>query len=141
MTRNPPLSGIQAQQGVRWGGVFASTLHYPLSPFYPNKQAQEAMVQGTVCFSPSCKMLRRLSKEYSIGKRRECDKKTWAVRFKQNSRKIRPGNQVKLFHLMRGIYLDQLAMAGGEGRELLRRIKYKALREYRSKNGWDDRRP
>jgi hypothetical protein len=32
---------------------------------------------------------------------------------------------------MREMYLDKLAMAGGEGRELLRRIKYEALREYR----------
>jgi hypothetical protein len=39
------------------------------------------------------------------------------------------------------MYLDQLAMAGGEGRELLRRIKYGALREYRTKNGRADRRP
>jgi hypothetical protein len=41
---------------------------------------------------------------------------------------------------MREMYLDKLAMAGGEGSELLRRIKYEALREYRQKNGWDDRR-
>jgi hypothetical protein len=80
-------------------------------------------------------------KEYSIGQRRECDKKTGAVKFKQNSRKIRPGTRVKLFHLLREMYLDQLAMAGGEGRELLRRIKYEALREYRTKNGRDDRHP
>jgi hypothetical protein len=53
-----PLWGIQAQQGVP--GAFAITLQYSLSPFYPNKQAQEAMVQGTLCFSRSCKMLRRL---------------------------------------------------------------------------------
>jgi hypothetical protein len=46
----------------------------------------------------------------------------------------------KLFHLMRDMYLDKLAMAGGEGRELLRLIKYEALREYRAKNGWHDRR-
>jgi hypothetical protein len=79
--------------------------------------------------------------EYAIGKRRKPDKKTGAVRFKQNSRDIRPGNRVKLFHLMRGIYLDQLAMAGGQGRKLLTKIKYDALRDYRARNGWDDRRP
>jgi hypothetical protein len=33
------------------------------------------------------------------------------------------------------------ATAGGEGRALLRAIKYEALREYRAKNGWDDQRP
>jgi hypothetical protein len=41
---------------------------------------------------------------------------------------------------MRDMYLDKLAMAGDEGRELLRQIKYEALREYRRKNGWNDRR-
>jgi hypothetical protein len=80
-------------------------------------------------------------KEYSIGQRRERDDKSGAAKFKQNSRKIRLGHRVKLFHLMRDMYLDQLAMAGGEGRELLLRIKYEALREYRIKNGRDDRRP
>jgi hypothetical protein len=86
-------------------------------------------------------ILKAPRKEYSMGQRRECDGKTGAARFKQNSRKIRPGNRVKLFHLMRDMYLDKLAMAGGEGSELLRRIKYDALREYRTKNGRDDRRP
>jgi hypothetical protein len=79
-------------------------------------------------------------KEYSIGKRLRRDPKSGAARFKQNSRPIRPGHRVKLFHLMRDMYLDKLAMAGGEVRELLRHIKYEALREYRRKNGWNDRR-
>jgi hypothetical protein len=86
-------------------------------------------------------ILKSPCKEYLIGQRRECDKKTGVVRFKQNSRKIRPGTRVKLFHLMREMYLDQLAMAGGEGSELLPRIKYEALRKYRTKNGRADRRP
>lgn len=82
-----------------------------------------------------------LCKEYSIGRRRECNEKTGAARVKQNSREIRPGNRLKLFRLMRDMYLDKLAMAGGEGSKLLRRIKYDALREYRIKNGWGGRRP
>ena len=86
-------------------------------------------------------ILKSPCKEYSIGQRLERDEKTGAVRFKQNSRKIRPGNRVKLFQLMREMHLDQLAMAGSEGRELLRQIKYEALREYRTKNGRADRRP
>jgi hypothetical protein len=45
-------------------------------------------------------ILKSPCKEYSIGKRRECDEKTGAVKFKQNSRKIRPVNRVKLFYLM-----------------------------------------
>ena len=54
---------------------------------------------------------------------------------------MRPGHRVALFNLMREMYLDELSMAGGEGRELLKRIKYEALREYRNKNSRDDRRP
>jgi hypothetical protein len=86
-------------------------------------------------------ILKAPRKEYSIGQRRECDKKTATAKFKQNSRSLRPGNRLKLFNLMRDMYLDKLAMSGGEGSKLLRRIKYEALREYRIKNGWDDRRP
>jgi hypothetical protein len=51
------------------------------------------------------------------------------------SRKIRPGNRVKLFYFMRGIYLDKLAMAGGGACELPRKIKYEALRGYREITG------
>jgi hypothetical protein len=80
-------------------------------------------------------------KEYSIGKRRKPDERTGLARFKQNSRQLRPGIRVKLFNLMRDMYLDELSMAGGEGCELLRGIKYEALREYRTKNGRGDRRP
>ncbi len=80
------------------------------------------------------------SKEYSIGRRRKLDK-NGAAKYKQNARKMRPGNRVKLFLLMREIYLDQLALAGGNGRKLLQQIKYAALRQYRAKNGWNDRRP
>jgi hypothetical protein len=86
-------------------------------------------------------MIKSPRQEYSIGKRKEPDVDTGAPRFKQNSREIRPRNRVKLFQLMRDMYLDQFALAGGEGCKLLRKIKYEALREYRAKNGWDDRRP
>jgi hypothetical protein len=51
------------------------------------------------------------------------------------------GHRVKVFYLMRDIYLDQLAMADGEGCKLLQTIKCEAMREYRRKNGWHDRRP
>jgi hypothetical protein len=86
-------------------------------------------------------ILKSPRKEYSIGKRLKGDAKTNAAKCKQNSRALRPGHRVALFNLMRDMYVDKLAMAGGEGRELLRRIKYEALRQYRIKNGWDDRRP
>jgi hypothetical protein len=86
-------------------------------------------------------ILKSPCKEYSLGKRRKPDERTGLARFKQNSRQLRPGHRVALFDLMRDMYLDELSMAGGEGCELLRRIKYEALREYRNKNGRGDRRP
>jgi hypothetical protein len=85
-------------------------------------------------------ILKSPCKEYSVG-RRSCDDKTGAAKYKQNSRPLRPGHRVKLFYLMREIYLDQLAMAGGKGCKLLQTTKYEALREYRRHNGWHDRRP
>lgn len=71
-------------------------------------------------------------KEYSVGKYSKQDK-GGLPRYKQNSRSLRPGHRVKIFHLMREIRLPDLAMAGGDGRELLRKIKYEALQEYRRK--------
>jgi hypothetical protein len=86
-------------------------------------------------------MVKSPQKEYSIGRRRNPDRSTENSRFKQNSRNIRLGHRVRLFNLMRDMYLDQLAMAGGEGCKLLQQIKYEALRDYRRKNGWEDQRP
>jgi hypothetical protein len=71
-------------------------------------------------------------KEYSVGKRSEPDE-NGMPRYKQNSRPLRPGHRVKLFYLMRNMRLPELAIAGGDGRELLRTIKYEALGEYRRK--------
>jgi hypothetical protein len=70
--------------------------------------------------------------EYSIGKRRKPDR-NGLPRYKQNSRKLRPGHRVQLFYLMHDMHLPELAMAGGEGRKLLTIIKYEALRDYRRK--------
>jgi hypothetical protein len=42
---------------------------------------------------------------------------------------LRPGERVILFRLMQDMYLDQLAVAGGEGTDMLRRIKRRALQD------------
>jgi hypothetical protein len=42
-----------------------------------------------------------------------------------------------LFQMLRDVTLPELAMAGRDGRELLRKIKYEALRENRRKNRRD----
>jgi hypothetical protein len=45
------------------------------------------------------------------------------VSFRQIKSALRPGDHIDLFHLMKGLYLDDLAVAGGEGSEMLQRIK------------------
>lgn len=49
--------------------------------------------------------------------------------FKQNKGILRPGERVTLFHLMKYMCLDELAMAGGEGERLVRRAKRHVRRE------------
>ena len=50
-------------------------------------------------------------------------------KFKQWKDDLRPGERLTLFRLMQDLYLDQLALGGGEGAELLRRLKRRVLRE------------
>jgi hypothetical protein len=51
------------------------------------------------------------------------------LRFKQKKMDLRPGERLTLFRLMKDLYLDQLALAGGEGAEILRRVKRRVLRD------------
>jgi hypothetical protein len=50
-------------------------------------------------------------------------------RFRQKKDDLRPGERLTLFRLMEDMYLDQLALAGGEGAEILRRLKRRVLRD------------
>jgi hypothetical protein len=43
--------------------------------------------------------------------------------FKSNKGRMRPGERVTAFHLMKYVRLDELAMAGGDGARVLRRAK------------------
>ena len=45
------------------------------------------------------------------------------IGFRQIKSDLRPGDHVDLFHLLKNFYLDQLAVGGGEGTDLLKRIK------------------
>jgi hypothetical protein len=45
------------------------------------------------------------------------------ARFKQRQNKLRPGEQVNLFHVMKHLSLDALAVAGGEGVAMLSAAK------------------
>src|SRR4051812_28375850 len=68
--------------------------------------------------------------------------------FEQNKDPMRPGERIRLYKLMRHMSLDQMALAGGEERELLAAIKGEALaplrrREERGKRrcSWETARP
>jgi hypothetical protein len=50
-------------------------------------------------------------------------------RFRQKKDDLRPGERLTLLRLMEDMYLDQLALAGGEGAEILRRVKRRVLRD------------
>jgi hypothetical protein len=48
--------------------------------------------------------------------------------FRQRKSELRKGDRITLFHLMKGLYLDELAAAGGDGTDMMRRIKRAAVR-------------
>jgi hypothetical protein len=50
-------------------------------------------------------------------------------KFKQWKDDLRPGERLTLLQLMQDMYLDQLAVAGGEGTDMLRRLKRRVLTE------------
>jgi uncharacterized protein YqfB (UPF0267 family) len=51
--------------------------------------------------------------------------------FRQKKADFRPGERLTVFRLMQDMYLDQLAVAGGEGTNMLRRVKRRALQALR----------
>jgi hypothetical protein len=52
--------------------------------------------------------------------------------FRQRKSELRKGDRITLFHLMKTLYLDELAVGGGDGAGMLRRIKKAAARVGRS---------
>jgi hypothetical protein len=48
--------------------------------------------------------------------------------FRQRKSELRKGDRITLFHLMKNLHLDELAAAGGEGTDMMRRIKRAAVR-------------
>jgi hypothetical protein len=51
------------------------------------------------------------------------------LRFRQKKDDLRPGERLTLFRLMQDMNLDHLALAGGEGAKILRRLKRRVLRD------------
>jgi hypothetical protein len=48
--------------------------------------------------------------------------------FRQRKSELRKGDRITLFHLLKRLHLDELAAAGGEGIDVMRRIKRRAVR-------------
>jgi hypothetical protein len=51
------------------------------------------------------------------------------TRFKQKKDDLRPGERLTVFRLMQDMYLDRLAVAGGQGADVLRRVKRRVVRD------------
>jgi hypothetical protein len=49
-------------------------------------------------------------------------------KFKQKKNDFRPGERLSVFRMMQDMYLDELAVAGGEGSHILRRVKRQVLK-------------
>jgi hypothetical protein len=48
--------------------------------------------------------------------------------FRQRKSELRKGDHITLFHLMKPLHLDELAVGGADGAGMLRRIKKEAVR-------------
>jgi hypothetical protein len=69
-------------------------------------------------------MLKSPRKAYRIYKTERVTSDGEVVRcFRQKKSVLRKGDQITLFHLMKDLYLDKLAVGGGDGAGMLRRIK------------------
>jgi hypothetical protein len=52
---------------------------------------------------------------------------------RQKKSELRKGDRITLFHLMKGLHFPELAAAGGEGTDMMRRIKRRAVRVRKSR--------
>jgi hypothetical protein len=68
-------------------------------------------------------MLKSPCKAYRIYHAKNGSKDKDGITFRQIKSDLRPGDHIDLFHLMNGLYLDVLAVGGGEGTHVLKRIK------------------
>lgn len=123
--------GQDRRELSRWKKKISSRIE-PVVPRRPAVHIKR-IPSGQLC-QRLCYIIKSPRTEYSIGRRSTPDRATGLPRYKQNKRKLRFGHRVQLFQLLRDVTLPKLAMAGGEGTELLRRIKYRALRDYRRRS-------
>src|SRR5436853_5037037 len=90
------------------------------------KEIGRNTLANTVCYT-----LKSPANGYRLYKREVIKKNGEIVRkFAQRKQELRKGERVRLFHLTKHLYLDQVALAGGRGVGLLRQIKGSALAPY-----------
>jgi hypothetical protein len=77
-----------------------------------------------------CYLLKPPKKAYRLYKYQQITSDGEVIlRFRQKKDDLRPGERLTLFRLMQDINLDHLALGGGEGAEILRRLKRRVLRD------------
>lgn len=125
--------GISRKKLLRWRAKIGSRI----APIMPNMCAVHIKAIPRAQFGRQLWYINKSPREeYSVGKRGMLNHHG-LPRYKQNSRPLRPGHRMKLFQMLRDVILPELAMAGGEGQELMRKIKYQALRDCRRRNRKD----
>jgi len=78
-----------------------------------------------------CYMLKAPKKAYRLYKYEQVTADGEIIpKFKQKKDDLRPGERLTLFRLMQDMNLDHLALAGGEGAKILRRLKRRVLRDF-----------
>jgi hypothetical protein len=83
------------------------------------KQISKGKLASKVCY-----ILKAPKKAYRLFKYEQVTADGEIIlRFKQKKDDLRPGERFTLFKLMQHMHLDELALAGGEGADVLRRLK------------------
>jgi hypothetical protein len=90
---------------------------------------QKCISRGKLA-SKVCYMLKSPKKAYRLYKWETISPDGEIIpKFKQWKDDLRPGERLTLFRLLQDMYLDQLALGGGEGAEILRRVKRRVVRD------------
>jgi len=104
----------------------------PLAPGLPAAHAKRIPKTFNPVYHLAIKiryMLKSPKDSYRLFKRTSTKPKAAAPGrlYFQKKGRLRPGERVTLFRLMKDLYLDNLAFAGGQGTEILRHAKRRAL--------------
>jgi len=108
----------------------ASGTYQAIAPGFDPADAR-TITQGTLPIVAGY-MLKSPTNAYRVyGFNKDSNDASIAPNYKQWKDPLRPGERITLFHALKHHYLDQLALSGGEGRQLLARAKRTARRQTR----------